>query len=67
MSWIVKMNRDGQIGMECGTNIRVKGLDDHDDGGSEYRSIEQYSMEGGSQLLVSEYWMEIVWVLFWNP
>ena len=55
---VVEMGRDGQIRMD----IRVEGLNVHDDGGLEYQSIEGCSMEGGSQLLVSEDWAEIVWV-----
>ena len=42
------MNGDGWIRVECGTDIRVEGLDVHDDGGPEYWSIEGRGMEGGS-------------------
>ena len=45
---VVEMDRDGWIGMECRMNIRVKGLDVHDDRGLEYRSIGGYGTEGGS-------------------
>ena len=42
-------------------DIRVEGLDVHDDGGLEYWRIEGCSMKGGS-LLISENWAEIMWV-----
>ena len=41
------MDGDGRIGTECRMDIRVEGLDIHDDRGPEYQSIEGHDTEGG--------------------
>ena len=45
---VVKMGRDGWVGMESRIDIRVEGLDDHNDWGQEYRGIEGCGAERGS-------------------
>ena len=51
---------DGGIGLECRTDIGMKGFKVHDCGSSEYWGTESGCSEGGYKLLISEYRSEIV-------